>query len=164
MAGDDSTARQARTYGPGWRVLIRGIAVLFAASPLALPAVAIFGELDLAWWAVALIELGAVIMAFLGLWAWFEANRAKADLARLRHAGRPAVAEILKVEVTDPGDGTAPVATLSLRISGTDVPPFEAEYCTTAHPRFAAGTHLDAIVDPADNLFTLDPVKPQRRP
>lgn len=55
-------------------------------------------------------------------------------------------------------DGCAETATLSLRISGESVPPFETTYRLTNEPHLKVGARLQVVVDPPDNLFTLRPL------
>lgn len=46
----------------------------------------------------------------------------------------------------------------SLRISGEDVPPFDATYRVRHRPEHRVGARFEAVVDPTDNLFGLEPV------
>jgi hypothetical protein len=111
---------------------------------------------DLPWWAALLV---VVVLLPLGFAIWFDAAEHREDTERLLRAGRPAVAEVIDLDLVDPGDGSADVAVLSLRISGDEVPPFETTYRGDADPDFRPGARLHATVDPADNLFTLRPLR-----
>lgn len=108
------------------------------------------------WWAAVLV---VVVLLPLGFAIWSDAGEHREDTERLLRAGRPAVAEVIDLELVDPGDGSADVAVLSLRISGDEVPSFEATYRGDADPDFRPGARLYATVDPADNLFTLRPLR-----
>lgn len=107
---------------------------------------------DLPWWAAVLF---VIVLLPLGFAIWSDAAEHREDTERLLRAGRPAVAEVIDLELVDPGDGSADVAVLQLRISGEDVPPFEATYRGDKDPALRPGARLYATVDPADNLFTL---------
>ena len=48
---------------------------------------------------------------------------------------------------------------LDLRIVGDGVPPFEVRYRTDKDSAFRVGAQFHAVVDPADNLFTLQNVE-----
>ncbi|MEV8408950.1 hypothetical protein AB0R12_25115 [Streptomyces niveus] len=147
-----ATARQATIGGAFVHVGGRAIAVVCWASTPILPALAVFDGLHWAW------SLFSPLMALSGLVIWSDAVRTKQDTARLRKSGLPAVAKIITAERVDPGDGSADVSVLTLRISGTGVPPFDATYSCDHDERFRAGTSFKAVVDPSDNLFTLRPL------
>lgn len=121
------------------------------------PVMLLTGQVDMPWWGAALATVGlALLMLVIGCVAWFSASEAKADTERLRRAGVPAVAEILSIEVIDPGDGSCDVSRMDLRIAGDGVPSFEA-VCRMDHDKktHRVGARFKAIVDPSDNLFTL---------
>lgn len=144
--------RQATVGGALVHVGGRVIAVGCWLSAPVLPALAVFDGLHWAW------SFFSPLMILSGLAIWSEAVKTKKDTARLRRSGRPAVAEIITAEQVDPGDGSADVSVLTVRITGPDVPPFEAPYSCDYDERFRAGAHFKAVVDPSDNLFTLRPL------
>ncbi|GAA1288566.1 hypothetical protein GCM10009634_38690 [Saccharothrix xinjiangensis] len=122
---------------------------------VAMPVVMLFTT-EIPWWAVVLAEVPLLLIVLpLGFVLWFDAGEHKRDTERLLRDGRPAVAEVVEVELVDPGDGDSEVAVLRLRISGDDVPPFEATHRGSAEPEFRLGALLYATVDPTDNLFAL---------
>lgn len=122
---------------------------------VAMPVVLLFTT-DIPWWACALIEVLLLVFILpLGFAIWFDADEHKSDTERLLRAGRPAVAEVIGLELVSPGDDSADVAVLRLRISGDDVPPFEATHRGSTDPEHRVGALLHATVDPTDNLFTL---------
>jgi hypothetical protein len=153
---EDVLGRQASTGGPWSRAFLRACAVLLwlaVAFPLVFAA-------ELPWWATVLATaVVAAAMVPLGLLLWSDADERKADTRRLRRACRPAVAEITDVEHVDSGDDTGTVVVLRLRISGDGVPPFAATYRGRPDDEYRVGGLLCATVDPADNLFTLQPLR-----
>jgi hypothetical protein len=153
--------RQASIAGRFARGYLRVCAVACWLFILFWPGMLVFDQVEQRWWVAALTILGFVLlMGLLGLVLWFEASSARADTERLLRDGRDAVAEILDVEVTDPGDGSADVARMQLRISGDDVPEFRAVYKETHDTKaYVVGARFNAVVDPSDNLFTLRPLK-----
>ncbi|KRC63356.1 hypothetical protein ASE12_00435 [Aeromicrobium sp. Root236] len=154
------TAKQASIAGRFARTYLRVCAVACWLFILFWPARLVFGQVEQSWWLATLTILGfVVLMGLLGLVLWFEAASAAADTERLLRDGRDAVAEILDVEVTDPGDGSADVARMQLRISGDDVPEFQAVCKETHDKAYVVGARFNAVVDPSDNLFTLRPLK-----
>ncbi|MCX5346006.1 hypothetical protein [Streptomyces atratus] len=116
---------------------------------LALPAETVFGDLYWAW------SLFSLLLGLIGLLMWFQAVQTKEDTTRLQQSGRPAIAEITAAERGVPADGSADNSVLSLRISGADVPSFDAIYRCNHQERFQVGARFTAVVDPSDNLFTL---------
>lgn len=144
------TARQASIGGVGARVMLRWCAVACWLT-VGVMWVMVFTT-GVPWWAAVLV---LVFMLPLGFVLWSDAAEHREDTERLLRSGRPAIAEIVGVELVDPGDGSADVAVLRLRISGDDVPAFEATYRGDAQPEFRSGVRLRATVDPADNLFTV---------
>ncbi|MFT7837872.1 hypothetical protein Q5530_17185 [Saccharothrix sp. BKS2] len=154
VEGEGVTARQASFGGRGARLLLRWCAVsCWLVVPI--PAVVLFTT-DVPWWAgVPIQALVLLLILPIGIALWFDADQHREDTGRLLRAGRPAVAEVVELELVDPGDGSADTAVLRLRISGDDVPPFEATYRGSADPEFRPGALLHATVDPADNLFVL---------
>jgi hypothetical protein len=60
------------------------------------------------------------------------------------------------VEVVHQEEGPD-TSVLSLRISGHAVPPFDATYRGRHRPEDRVGARFEAVVDPTDNLFALDP-------
>lgn len=146
------TARQANIGGAVVHVGGRVLAVSCWLSAPVLPALAVFGDLHWAW------SLFSLLMVCCGLAIWSEAVKTKKDTARLRRSGRPAVAEIITAKQVDPGDGSADISVLTLRIRGAGVPSFEAAYRCDYDERFRAGASFKAVVDPSDNLFTLRPL------
>jgi hypothetical protein len=158
MSTDEAiTAKQASIGGRFLRFYARSTAILCWAFILFLPAYMILGDLDWRWWQIALAQIGiTLLMLLLGLLMWSEASETKADTERLLRDGRDAVAEIVGLEVSDPGDGSRDVARLELRISGDDVPEFQAVYRTDHDKKmYRVGARFKAVVDPTDNLFTL---------
>lgn len=152
--------RQASIAGPFARSYLRFCAVCCWLYILFFPAMLLFGQIDMPWWGATLSTIGVgLLMALLGFVMWHEADEASADTERLRRDGRDATAEIINLEVTDPGDGSNDVARLQLRISGEDVPEFDAVY-REDHDQKAhvVGARFKAVVDPSDNLFTLKPL------
>ncbi len=111
---------------------------------------------DAAWWEKALFGICVPLLMALGASLWSDAGEQRTDFARLRQCGRPAVAEIIDMEVTT--DGETEWAELTLRISGPDVPPFEGYFRCEPEPIMTVGARLKAVVDISDNLFTLRPV------
>ncbi|KAA1399822.1 hypothetical protein [Aeromicrobium ginsengisoli] len=155
------TAKQASIAGPFARLFFRFNAIACWLFILFWPAMLIFDQVDQPWWGVALTIVGFVlVMGLLGAWMWFEANQARDDTERLLRGGHDATAEILGLEVTDPGDGSNDVARLQLRISGKDVPEFRAVNRDDHDKKaYVVGARFKAVVDPSDNLFTLRPLK-----
>ena len=149
-------ARQASIGGTFSQLFGRFCAISCWLGILYLPGLLLFGKIDWSWWLV-LGEIGlALLLLGLGFWAWSEASAEKADTGRLRRAGRPAVAEVLELEVIDPGDGSHDIARMTLQISGDDVPAFRAIYRVDHDTKlYRVGAHFKAVVDPTDNLFTL---------
>jgi len=155
------TARQASVAGRFARAYLRVCAVVCWLFILFWPAMLVLDQVEQPWWGAVLTILGfVVLMGLLGLVLWFEADGARDDTERLLRNGRDAVAEILDIEVADPGDGSADVARMQLRISGEDVPEFRA-VCTETHdPKaYVVGARFHAVVDPSDNLFALRPLE-----
>lgn len=155
------TPRQASIAGRFARSYLRLCAVSCWLFILFFPAMLIFDQVEMPWWGAALSVIGlGLLMGLIGFVMWFEAAEASADTERLLHDGRDAVAEILDLEVTDPGDGSHDIARLQLRISGDQVPEFHAVY-RDDHDKNAhvVGARFRAVVDPSDNLFTLKPLK-----
>ncbi len=150
-------ARQASVDSGVGRVITRAGAVACWLCALVVPAVWYSGDFDWSWWAVLAGIGGLLVTALVGASMWSEANRAEADTTRLRQAGRPAVAEIVGMDVVYPDDGPE-TSVLRLRISGDDIPAFDATYRCEHEPGHRVGAHFTAVVDPSDNLFTLDPV------
>jgi hypothetical protein len=144
------TARQASFGGAGARVMLRWCAVTCWLAAVVTAVMAVTTEFP--WWACVLV---VVLMVPLGFALWSDATAHRADTERLLRAGRAAVAEVIDMELLDPGDGNADIAVLRLRISGDGVPPFETTYRGDHDPEFRPGARLYATVDPADNLFTL---------
>jgi hypothetical protein len=148
--------RQASIGGAGSRLGHRLAAVCCWAGAVGGVLTMAFGAPSAAWWTTVLVDaLLLLVLAPLGFTIWFEAGQRKLDGARLRTTGRPAVAELLKVGFEDQHDGSAELAKLRLRISGADVPAFEANYRCDREPVYQVGVRWKATVDPADNLFTL---------
>ncbi|MGW8850787.1 hypothetical protein ACWGNE_23800 [Streptomyces xiamenensis] len=153
-----TTARQASIGGAGSRFGHRAAAVQCWLSALVLTGLQITGQLGLGWWH-AVITIGvSLLLLLLGLTIWSSAAEQKLDTERLLRSGRPAVAEVLGVEVNEDSEGVPNIAVLELRISGTDVPEFVASYRTDHAPHFRTGARFHAVVDPSDNLFTLRPL------
>lgn len=146
------TPRQATIGGAVVHVGGRVIAVTCWLLAPVLPALAVFDGLHWAW------SFFSLLMVLSGLVIWSDAIKTKEDTARLRKSGRPAVAKIIDAKRVDPGDGSADTSVLTLRISGADVPSFEATYQCDHDERFRAGASFKAVVDPSDNLFTLRPL------
>lgn len=158
-ADGDVIARQASIGGTGARVMLRLCAVACWVSVAGTGVMAF--TLPLSWWVGVLVGLVMVVFIVpLGFALWDDAAQHRVDTERLRRAGRHAVAEVVGVELVDPGDGSADVAVVSLRVSGDGVPPFEATYRGAKDPEFRPGALLHATVDPADNLFTLGHLPP----
>jgi hypothetical protein len=155
--GEVLNAKQASIAGRFARSYLRLSAVCCWLFILFFPAMLVFDQVDLPWWGAALSVIGlGLLMSLVGFVMWFEAGEARADTERLRRHGRDAIAEIVDLEVTDPGDGSNDVARLQLRISGDDVPEFRAVY-RDDHDKnaYKIGARFKAVVDPSDNLFTL---------
>ncbi len=155
------TAQQASIAGPFARLFFRFNAIACWLFILFWPAMLLFDQVEQPWWGAALTILGFVaVMGLLGSWMWHEANLARDDTERLLRDGRDAIAEIIDLEVTDPGDGSSDVARLQLRISGDEVPEFRAVYRDDHDKKaYVVGARLKAVVDPSDHLFTLVPLK-----
>lgn len=149
-------ARQASIGGFATQLAGRASGLVSWVGALVLPALSVFGTLPWAW------SLFSPLLVLTGLLVWAEAVRTRQDTSRLRQSGRPAVAEVVAAERTDPGDGSPDVAVLTLRISGADVPSFGATYRCDHDARFKAGARFLAVVDPSDNLFTLRPLRTAR--
>jgi len=156
MTADEGVAaRQASIGGPGARAGLRVCAVLCWLSVAAL-AVVVFTT-GMPWWAGVLAGLTSLLVLLpLGFTLWDDAGRQREDTERLSRDGRHAVAEVLDVELVDPGDGGAHTAVVRLRLSGDGVPPFVATHRGDADPVYRPGALLHATVDPSDNLFTLE--------
>ncbi|MEV8438418.1 hypothetical protein AB0425_13660 [Actinosynnema sp. NPDC051121] len=163
MAADDAvTGRQASIGGVGSRVVLRILAVACWLSAVGVTITVFAGGMP--WWAGVLVELACLVVILpIGVALWFDATQHKEDTERLLRTGRPAVAEVVELEMVDPGDGSADVAVLRLRISGAGVPPFEATYRGRGDDEFRPGALLHATVDPADNLFALGRLHVRRR-
>ncbi|KQV76172.1 hypothetical protein ASC61_14830 [Aeromicrobium sp. Root344] len=154
------TAKQASIAGPFARLFFRFNAIACWLFILFWPAMLVFDQVEQPWWGATLTIAGFVlVMGLLGSWIWYEADQARDDTRRLRRDGRDAIAEILDLEVTDPGDGSADVARMQLRISGEDVPGFRAVYRDDHDKAYVVGAKFNAVVDPSDNLFTLRPLR-----
>ncbi|XVS66148.1 hypothetical protein ACQPYE_08855 [Actinosynnema sp. CA-299493] len=151
------SSRQAEVDGAGGRLWLRVSAVLCWLCGL-IPLVVWHAEdLDWSWWALLGAVVGLLVVAALGGVMWGRANQARADTARLRQAGRPAIAEVVGVEVVHQEEGPD-TSVLSLRVGGDDVPPFDATYRVRHRPDHRVGARFEAVVDPTDNLFALKPV------
>lgn len=148
-SGVEGTARQATLGGTVPQLGNRVAGVVCWVAALVLPAQTIFGDLHWAW------SLFSLLLLPFGLLIWSQSGQAKKDTERLRQSGRPATAEILAAERDVPADGSADTSVLTLRISGVDVPSFDATYRCNYEERFQVGARVPAVVDPADNLFTL---------
>ena len=147
-------SRQASIGGVWARAMLRWCAVACWLTVAGM-AVMVFTA-GVPWWAAV---LALVVLLPLGFAIWHDAAEHREDTERLLRDGRPAVAEVIDLELVDPGDGSADVAVVRLRISGTEVPAFEATYRGDAEPSLRPGARLHATVDPADNLFTLRPLR-----
>jgi hypothetical protein len=162
MSVEDLAApRQASIAGRFARSYVRLCAVSCWAYVVFWPAMLIFNKVEQSWWAAALTVIGVgLLMWLLGFVLWNHAGEARADTERLLRNGRDAIAEILDLEVTDPGDGSNDVARLQLRIAGDEVPEFRAVY-RDDHDKeaYVVGARFKAVVDPSDNLFTLVTLK-----
>lgn len=161
MSTDEVVApRQASIAGRIARSYLWLCAVFCWAFILFFPAMLIFDQVNMPWWGAALSVIGVgILMGLLGFVMWYEADEARADTERLLRNGRDAIAEIIDLEVTDPGDGSSDVARLQLRISGEDVPEFRAVYRDDHDTKaYVVGARFKAVVDPSDNLFTLKPL------
>lgn len=155
--GEPITARQATIGGRFLRGWLQGTAVFCWLFIGFFPAMVLTGEIDMSWWGAALISAGlGLIMLLVGALVWSIAAEARHDTERLKKFGRAAVAEVLALEVSDPGDGSCDIARMELMISGEGVPSFPAicrmDYDKHAHHE---GARFRALVDPSDNLFTL---------
>ncbi|WP_447008710.1 hypothetical protein ACRAKJ_27135 [Saccharothrix sp. DSM 118769] len=157
--GEGVTARQASIGGPGTRAALRLCAVLCWLS-VPMPVMLLFTTEIPLWAAVLAGVLLLVIMVPLGFAIWFDAAEHKDDTERLLRDGRPAVAEVVGVDLVESHDGDSEVAVLRLRVSGDGVPPFEATHRGRPDPEFRPGALLYATVDPTDNLFTLERLHP----
>ncbi|MEU3616429.1 hypothetical protein ABZ725_29575 [Streptomyces sp. NPDC006872] len=118
-------------------------------SALYLPVQAVFGDLH---WAFSFFSL---LLGLFGFLMWSAAPQAKEHTTRLRQSGRPGVTEIIVAERIDPADGSADSFVRTLRISGADVPSFEAAYRGDYEERFQVGARFSAVVDPSETSFTL---------
>lgn len=155
--GEQAVARQATIGGRFLRGWLRGSALFCWLFIAVIPAMLWTGEIDMPWWGAVLTTVGVgLILLLVGALIWSIAVEARHDTERLKRAGRVAVAEVLSVEVIDPGDGSSDIARMELTISGEGVPSFPAicrmDYDKHAHRE---GAKFTAIVDPSDNLFTL---------
>lgn len=157
-AGETMVARQASVGDMETRVFYRGSGVVLWLAAPALPVLQLLGvvEGDALWWQTALYMVGwPVLMAGLGYLMWSSASEEKADTERLRRAGRPASAEVLAIELLEFVDERRFLASMTLRIAGDDVPAFETVYRADNDPQYRVGARFKAVVDPADNLYTL---------
>ncbi|MER5266060.1 hypothetical protein ABTZ99_28630 [Actinosynnema sp. NPDC002837] len=66
------------------------------------------------------------------------------------------VGVVVGLEVVHQEEGPD-TSVLGLRISGDDVPPFDATYRGRHRPDHRVGAGFDAVVDPPDDLFALKP-------
>jgi hypothetical protein len=156
ITGEDGNARQAETDRAGGRLWLRVSAVVCWLCALIPLAVWYLDDLGWSWWVLVAVVVMMPVLAAIGAEMWATANRAEADTARLRQAGRSAIAEVVAVEVVHQEEGPD-TSVLSLRISGDAVPPFDATYRGRHRPDHRVGARFDAVVDPTDNLFALDP-------
>ncbi len=148
------TARQASFGGVWSRVLLRWCAVSCWLAVVGFTVMAF--TVDMPVWTIVIIEATMLLIVLpLGFAIWSDAAEHKVDTERLLRNGRPAVAEVVELERTDVGDEGGEVLVLSLRISGDDVPPFEATYRGRPDRAFRVGARLYATVVPADYLFSL---------
>ncbi|RMI28566.1 hypothetical protein [Nocardia stercoris] len=155
MTADEGMTGRAATFTGGGVVAARCAAIGVGVSAAGVLAGLMVS--GIAWWERGLVGILCVpLLAAASLSLWSDAGEQQADFARLRASGLPAVAEVVAMTVTN--DGESDWATMTLRISGPDVPMFEG--CVRCHPEpmMRLGARLDAVVDPADNLFTLRPV------
>ena len=135
----------------GWRLLS---AVLVAAGPV----VAAFAS------AAPQLVLGGVLSLVLvptGIGLWRGTSRAKRRLLWLDEVGLPATAAILAVEE---GGGDDNPLSLTVRVSGPDVPAFEAVLRTGYRPDLKPGRELTAVVDPGDRTFLIREFDDANRP
>jgi hypothetical protein len=128
MSSEGNGAGRAADYSGGNPVTTRIFAVLAWLSSLGLFVWLVLDH-GLSWWQKALCVVLTVPVIVVAWTLWGTAGAELADFARLRAAGRPAVAEI------DGRFGCAP------------------------EPTMRVGALLKAVVDPSDNLFTLRPVR-----
>lgn len=153
---DGVTAQQATIGGAGYRLGHRVAGTVCLLTAVGVAVSFLTGQVDWPWWvSVPVGIIAVVVLVVVGLAIWFSADVAVAETERLRRAGRPATAQILALRMEDPQDGNADYAVLTLRISGDGVPEFEADYRCDIQPEMQVGARLKAVVDPADNLFTL---------
>ncbi|MDF9811023.1 hypothetical protein [Streptomyces sp. SPB162] len=138
------------------RVVKRVGAVCWWAGAVVLSGVLLAADYDRTWWMV-LVEAGMVLLPVLfGVSMWLGADLEQSDTERLRSRGLPAVAEIVALELEEQHDGCADRAKLRLAVSGEGVLPFEAVYRLADEPWLRLGLRIKVVVDPSDNLFTLD--------
>lgn len=135
----------------GWRLLSIAFA-LFG------PVLAAFGYAEDGTDSLQLYVGGVLTLIFtpVGIGTWTGTTRARRRLLRLDAVGLPATAKIL----TARGDGGEDERLdMLLRISGPDVPPFEAQYRCSMNPSFTPGRLLTAVVDPDDGTFLIREVE-----
>lgn len=153
-----STPREAeRSIGPIGAFLCRvAFLAICLPGPILLAAdISQAGKLSTqdTWGLLAGGVLTTIVGVGFGMFGFRVVNRSRRDARRLAAAGVAATAEILTV--ANHLGGEDPGLVLRLRISGPGFETFEAE---TTHPVDAAltpGVVLAAVVDPADQLFTV---------
>ncbi|MGX7674126.1 hypothetical protein [Plantactinospora sp. DSM 117369] len=109
-----------------------------------------------AWWQTLLLVVTGLILAVIGLAAWFSAGQAAEATEKLRASGVRARAEILSAEEEHGGDDI--VYRLDLRIVPPGVEAFEVAHRCTKHVcRQAAKqtppAHLTALVGPDERTW-----------
>ncbi|NUT48502.1 MAG: hypothetical protein HOV94_14510 [Saccharothrix sp.] len=135
--------------GRGANVLWRLVSVAIALTG---PVIAAFGYRDGGSDSVQLY-VGAglsLILVPVGVGAWRGTGRARRRLLRLDAVGLPATGVVIAAE-DDGGEVTN--VKVTMRISGPDVPPFEATVTTSPGPGTKVGNEVTVLVDPDDGTF-----------
>lgn len=92
-------ARQASIGGTGTQVMLRVCAVMCWVTVLAVT-IMVF-TVGMPWWAGVLVEVVMLLIILpLGFAVWDDAGQHRDDTERLLCAGRPAVAEVVGLEMS----------------------------------------------------------------
>ncbi len=146
--------------GPGWRLVLQGLALLLLLPGPALLVLGLLGDdgplaEGPAWPALVAGLLMTVVLTPFGLVVLAAVRRSRLDHDRLRRSGVPATATVTAVRPTTIGD--EPGLDLTLLIAGAGLTTFEATCLVDGTDAdLVEGTVLTAVVDPSDGLFDVE--------